>query len=96
MHFLHSDLETLLTSNAYARSLSSIVNADVRSAMFHLKIEETQRVIQKAVERSTDTILLHVCFPLAKSTHIQKSVKLDAGPHTMIRDDDIQALWKGM
>ncbi|KAF8904575.1 hypothetical protein CPB85DRAFT_966104 [Mucidula mucida] len=65
MHFLHSDLETLLTSNA---------------AMFHLKIEETQRVIQKAVERSTDTILLH----------------LDAGPHTMIRDDDIQALWKDM
>ncbi|KAF9028870.1 hypothetical protein BDZ89DRAFT_1014738 [Hymenopellis radicata] len=64
MHVLHSDMETLLKSNA---------------AMFQLKIEETQRAIQKAVERSTETILLH----------------LDAGPHSMIRDEDIQALWKG-
>ncbi|KAJ7277107.1 hypothetical protein C8J57DRAFT_1308571 [Mycena rebaudengoi] len=48
--------------------------------MFTLKVEAAQREMEESVERSTETILQ----------------QLNSGPHQLIKDEDIQAVWKSM
>ncbi|KAJ3926938.1 MAG: hypothetical protein NXY57DRAFT_1042839 [Lentinula lateritia] len=65
--------------------LKSILREDLASqlksneAMFKLQLETTQRDLEQSMERNTDAIL----------------TKLDAGPHELIRDEDIRQIWKG-
>ncbi|KAH7875029.1 uncharacterized protein C8R40DRAFT_1170657 [Lentinula edodes] len=65
--------------------LKSILREDLASqlksneAMFKLQLEATQRDLEQSMERNTDAIL----------------TKLDAGPHELIRDEDIRQIWKG-
>ncbi|KAJ7596210.1 hypothetical protein C8J56DRAFT_396992 [Mycena floridula] len=49
-------------------------------AMFELKVQAAQKSIEKSIERSTDTILLH----------------MESGPHNLIDDEDIKTVWKNM
>ncbi|KAJ7283805.1 hypothetical protein C8J57DRAFT_1293627 [Mycena rebaudengoi] len=49
-------------------------------ARFGLKVETAMSEIKNAVERSTETIM----------------TRLDSGPHDLINDQDIKAVWKGM
>ncbi|EEB99464.1 hypothetical protein MPER_00858, partial [Moniliophthora perniciosa FA553] len=49
-------------------------------SLYELKVEATGKKIQDAVDRSTETILL----------------KLDAGPHDHIEDEDIRTVWREM
>ncbi|KAJ7368104.1 hypothetical protein DFH08DRAFT_947060 [Mycena albidolilacea] len=48
-------------------------------ARFNLKVETAMNEIKDAVQRSTETIL----------------TRLDSGPHDLIQDEDIKAVWKG-
>ncbi|KAJ7117415.1 hypothetical protein C8R43DRAFT_107837 [Mycena crocata] len=49
-------------------------------ARFGLKVETAMHEIKDAVERSTETIM----------------TRLDSGPHDLIEDEDIKAVWKEM
>ncbi|THU98638.1 hypothetical protein K435DRAFT_838050 [Dendrothele bispora CBS 962.96] len=49
-------------------------------AIFTLQLEEKQKEIKIAMDRSTDTIIKH----------------MDSGPHELIKDEDIRELWKSM
>ncbi|ESK93009.1 hypothetical protein Moror_8912 [Moniliophthora roreri MCA 2997] len=72
--------ETLTSSIKY--NLRSGLDSALRSnvSLYELKVEATGRKIKDAVDQSTEAILL----------------KLDAGPHDFIEDEDIRTVWKEM
>ncbi|KZP29523.1 hypothetical protein FIBSPDRAFT_193959 [Athelia psychrophila] len=53
---------------------------EMNRSLYDLKFDAAQLRIQHLIEHSTSTILLH----------------MDAGPHDLIRDEDIRAVWKDM
>lgn len=65
--------------------------------MFSLRVEAAQREIERAVARSTETILMQVSsdpFTMEDSRH-RPTFQLNSGPHNLIQDDDIREVWKG-
>ncbi|KAG9078847.1 hypothetical protein FS749_009094 [Ceratobasidium sp. UAMH 11750] len=68
------------------RSLQYTLHADLEvqlkenQTLFALKIQCVQDQIEESIKRSTTTILM----------------KLDSGPHEVINDPDIKAIWKDM
>ncbi|KAJ3828644.1 hypothetical protein F5880DRAFT_839222 [Lentinula raphanica] len=66
--------------------LKTILREDLSSqlksneAMFKLQLSATQKELEHAMERNTDIILS----------------KLDSGPHELIRNEDVQQIWKDM